>query len=229
MTINQAMLSANHSKILLEIQTHVEPGRYLKPELIAVSKTQPESAVRAVFAFGQVLFGENYAQELEDKAESLKDLPIQWIYIGHIQSNKIRKIVTYAQEIQTVASFDHAKQIARHAKDLNKIPYSIYLEVNAGDEQAKSGVSLDAILPLAERIRLELPELTLKGLMAIPPDSYSDQNCTEVPRLYRDLRSLADKVGEGKLSLGMSNDLRIAIKAGSNFVRVGTAIFGRRS
>lgn len=229
MTIDPAKLAANHSKILQTIHSHTLPGRTRQPELIAVSKTQPESAVRAVFASGQSLFGENYAQELADKAEALQDLPIYWIYIGHIQSNKIRKIVTHASEIQTVASFDHARQIARHAQELGKTPFPIYLEVNAGDEESKSGVSRDEAVPLANRIAEELPELKLQGLMAIPPETFNDASCSEVPELYRELRAMADSIGEGKLSLGMSNDLRIALSAGSDFVRVGTAIFGRRS
>ena len=229
MTIDPAKLAENHSKVLHAIKSHIQPGCTSQPALIAVSKTQSESAVRAVFALGQTLFGENYAQELADKAEGLKDLAIYWIYIGHIQSNKIRKIVTYASEIQTVASFDHAKQIARQAAELGKSPFPIYLEVNAGDEESKSGVSREAVIPLAKRIENELPELTLKGLMAIPPEAFSDASFSEVPTLYRELRNLADQIGEGKLSLGMSNDLRIALEAGSDFVRVGTALFGRRS
>lgn len=185
--------------------------------------------VRAAFSFGQKLFGENYAQELEAKAQALKDLPISWIYIGHLQSNKLKRIVTHASEIQTVTSFEQAKSIARHAKDLGKIPFSIFLEINAESEATKSGLHPDEILPLAKKIQEDLPDLKLRGLMAIPPDRYSDEDCDQVPSLYRDLRQLANQVGEGKLSLGMSSDLRIALEAGSDFVRVGTAIFGRRS
>ncbi len=229
MAQNPQTLADNHSKILAKIQSHLSVGRPRNPELIAVSKTQPDSAVRAVFALGQRRFGENYAQELAEKAESLKDLAIHWIYIGHLQSNKLKKIVTYAAEIQTVASYDHAKHIARHAADLGKTPYPIYLEINAADEESKSGLSKKEILPLASKIKAELPELTLKGLMAIPPDTYTDEAFETVPPLYTELRALADQVGEGKLSLGMSNDLRLALEAGSDFVRVGTAIFGRRS
>lgn len=229
MQTDQATLKDRHHKILQTIQSHVNPAKGSPAELIAVSKTQPESQVRAVFALGQRLFGENYAQELQDKAEALKDLPIHWIYIGHLQSNKLKKIVTYASEIQTVASFEHARHIARHAREAEKTPFPIFLEVNAEGETSKSGIPAEDILPLAKRIETELPELKLRGLMVIPPDSYSDEACKDVPELYRKLRTLANQVGEGKLSLGMSNDLRIALEAGSDFVRVGTAIFGRRS
>ncbi len=220
-------LAAALSKIQQALREHAKPGR--SPELIAVSKTKPESAIRAAYAAGQRLFGENYAQELQEKAELLKDLPITWTYIGHLQSNKIKRIVAVASEIQTVASFDHAKHIARHAKDLGKTPFPIFIEVNAGSEDTKSGVPFDEVLPLAQKIKAELPELRLRGLMAIPPDTYNDSEYPEPPKLYQDLRALSDQVGEGRLSLGMSGDLRIALQAGSDFVRIGTAIFGRRS
>ncbi len=197
--------------------------------LIAVSKLQPSAKIVEAYRLGQRRFGENYAQELAEKAEELKELDIYWVFIGHIQSNKIRKIVSYAQEIQTVASLSHAKQIARHAKEVGKSPFPIMLEVNVGDEATKSGIALNQVKGLAAQIGSECPELRIKGLMAIPPDRYSDAAFASVPALYKELRALADTIGDGQLSLGMSNDLRIALEAGSNFVRVGTALFGARS
>lgn len=224
-TPQEMTLAQRHSKILQKIQAHAKD----KAELIAVSKLQPIEKIREVYDLGQRRFGENYAQELSEKAEVLKDLAIEWIFIGHIQSNKIRKIVTYASEIQTVASLSHAKQIARNAAELGKTPFPIMIEVNAGSEDSKSGVPLAEALSLAEEIKANLPELKIRGLMAIPPDSYSDAEYQEVPALYSELKASALKIGEGQLSLGMSNDLRIALEAGSNFVRIGTAIFGSRT
>ena len=230
-TPQEMTLAQRHSKILQRIQSHTKTGsvgEQKSAELIAVSKLQPITKIVEVHALGQQKFGENYAQELSEKAEALKDLDIYWVFIGHIQSNKIRKIVTYAREIQTVASLSHAKQIARHAKELGKTPFPIMLEVNAGDEASKSGVSMGAIKALADQIAAELPELQIRGLMAIPPDSFSDSNYASVPPLYRELRALADTVGLGLLSLGMSSDLSIALDAGSDMVRIGTAVFGSR-
>lgn len=227
---HQAKLAEARRKILQKIQTYAEArsSSSSSPELIAVSKKQPADAVRALFASGQKIFGENYAQELSEKAEALKDLQIQWIYIGHIQSNKIKKIVQHANEIQTVASFEHAKLIARHAEDFGKVPYPVFLEINAGEEAGKSGVLRSELLPLAKRIAEELPQLRVRGLMAIPPDEFSDAAYSEVPELYKELKKLAGSIGEGKLSLGMSGDLGIAVLAGSDYVRVGTALFGPR-
>lgn len=220
-------LAQRHSKILQKIQSHTKTTKK-SAELIAVSKLQPIEKIIELHALGQHKFGENYAKELSEKAEALKGLDIYWVFIGHIQANKIRKIVTYAREIQTVASFSHAKQIARHANDLGKTPFPIMLEVNAADEASKSGASLSEVKSLAAQIAQELPELKLRGLMAIPPDSFSDSNNSSVPPLYRELRALADQIGDGLLSLGMSNDLLIALEAGSDMVRIGTAVFGSR-
>lgn len=227
-TPQEMTLAQRHSKILQKIQSHAKAGRGAA-ELIAVSKLQPIEKIVEVHALGQKKFGENYAQELSEKAEILKDKDIYWVFIGHIQSNKIRKIVTWAHEIQTVASFSHAQQIARHARELGKIPFPIMLEVNAGNEASKSGIPMSAIRPLAAQIASDLPELQIRGLMAIPPESYNDAACQSTPPLYQDLRSLASELGLGLLSLGMSSDLAIALEAGSDMVRIGTAVFGSRN
>ncbi len=199
------------------------------PELLAVSKTQDPIRIRELFALGQRRFGENYAQELLDKAGQLNDLDLEWVFIGHLQSNKIKKIVQVAHEIQTVASLQHAERIAKSALELGKTPFPIYLEVNAGDEDNKSGVAWDSVQELADAIQSKLPALKLEGLMAIPPSHFQDDSTPDVPKLYRDLRILASSVGEGKLSMGMSGDLRLAIQAGTDTVRIGTALFGPRA
>ncbi len=222
----ETTLAQRLSQIQQKIRQHTKSA--FPAELIAVSKLQPIGKIRELYQLGQTRFGENYAQELGEKAEALKDLPIHWIFIGHIQSNKLKKIVQHSAEIQTVASLAQAQAIERHALEFGKAPYPIMIEVNAGDEASKSGVPRGDVLALAETIARTCPELRIRGLMAIPPDAYSDANCDEVPLLYRELRALADEVGEGRLSLGMSNDLRIAVEAGTDMVRVGTALLGSR-
>lgn len=199
--------------------------------LLAVSKTQPAERVRDVYSLGQRAFGENYAQELITKAEQLKDCAIEWHFIGHLQSNKIKKIVEHAACIQTVTDFRHAGLIAKAAREFGKVPFSIYIEVNAGAEADKAGVSLGEAESLAERIQRELPELKILGLMAIPPAEYQDPKPpinVVPPPLYKNLGQAAKRVGEGALSLGMTGDLALAIASGSNLVRIGTGIFGAR-
>ncbi len=202
-------------------------GSAAKPELLVVSKGHGPDPLRALFSWGQTSFGENYAQELVAKSEALKDLPIRWVFIGHLQSNKIRKIVSVASEIQTVGSLKHAEQIARAARDCGKLPYPIWIEVNADQEEGKHGCPMDEVLGLVAILK-QNPDLHLRGLMAIPPSHFQDDSTPEVPLLYRELRQLAAQVGDGQLSLGMSGDLGLSIRAGSNLVRIGTAILGPR-
>lgn len=183
--------------------------------------------IKLLYENGQKYFGENYAQELEKKAQALGELDIEWSYIGHLQSNKIKKIVRFASEIQGLASLKHAKIIDQELSHLGKEGYPVYLSVNLGNEAGKSGVSLERVSELAENIGSACPNLDIQGVMAIPPASFND-DLGEVPQAYLALRQKASAIGKGLLSLGMTNDLNIAIAAGSNIVRIGTAIFGPR-
>ncbi len=201
----------------------------LAPELLAVSKGHPASRIRELFHLGQKRFGENYVQELLSKAEELADLSIEWVFIGHLQSNKIRKLLDVCTAIQTLAQWSHAEQIARVIDQRGHAPFEVYLEVKVDVGDTKSGLAWGDVLPMSQRIQKELPQLRLRGLMAIPPSIYQDETFTEVPPLYRDLRDLASQVGDGLLSLGMSGDLRLALAAGSDQVRIGQALMGPRA
>jgi pyridoxal phosphate enzyme (YggS family) len=199
-------------------------------QLLAVSKTHPAARIRALYALGVRDFGENYAQELVAKAQELADLQdLRLVFIGALQSNKIKPLVAAAAGIQTLADERHARLIAREAKALGKTPYPVHLAVNAGDEPQKHGLAAAAVPALARLIAAELPELDLRGLMAIPPPLTAAESAAgAVPPLYRRLAALAAGTGAGELSLGMSADLAPAVAAGSTCVRIGTALFGAR-
>jgi PLP dependent protein len=201
--------------------------------LLAVSKTHPPEKIILLRDLGVREFGENYAQELAIKRQALRDVDLDFVYIGALQSNKIPLIVRHAAEIQSVCSIKHAKLIAKEAGRLGKVPYPVYILVNAGDEATKSGVPLQEVLGLAAEITSHCPELTLQGIMAIPPPLDENRPKIEsaaflIPQLYVELKELAGKVGKGLLSLGMSDDLEEALAAGSDCVRIGTALFGPR-
>jgi pyridoxal phosphate enzyme (YggS family) len=196
-------------------------------ELIAVSKTHPAESLLAVAALGHTTFGENYAQELAAKASALKGRGLRFVYVGALQSNKIKLLVEHADEIQTVASAAHAAAIARAATATGKTPYPVYIAVNAGGEAQKHGISAEGVPPLAAAIAA-MPELQLKGIMSVPPPLPTPVDPTPPP-LYLQLAALARTAGAGGLSLGMTADLVPAIAAGSTCVRIGTAIFGARS
>ncbi len=223
------------SAINQKISTHLSAsGRFAESvRVIAVSKTQPPEAIREAYQLGLRDFGENYADELAAKAEALHDLKdLHWIFIGQLQSNKIQKIVRYAAEIQSVATEKHARYIDRYAAERGLIPYPVWIVVNAGNETTKQGISFAELPTLAAFIKSDCRHLLLKGIMAIPPAMHTDQAWQtsegKIPELYRQLKSSAAGTGEGHLSLGMSSDLAIAIHAGSDCVRIGTAIFGER-
>jgi pyridoxal phosphate enzyme (YggS family) len=229
MELKTEVTIAQRYQQILDKMADLATGMGRQPELLAVSKGQQLEKIKEVYALGQRRFGENYAQELIDKAKSLETLDIEWVYIGHLQSNKIKKIVSVASEIQTLSELRHAELIAKAAVSFGKVPFPVYVEVNAGLEVTKTGISLRETINFTDELVQRFPELSVQGIMAIPPSTFQDETSVEVPELYYELRRLADKVGRGKLSLGMSGDMRISINAGSDTIRIGTALFGSRA
>ena len=203
-----------------------EPGAV---ELIAVSKTKPVEMLSLAIETGQRHFGENYVQEAIEKIALLNGKSLIWHFIGPIQSNKSKLI---AESFDWVHSVDRIK-IARRLSEQRpegKAKLNICLQVNASDEKTKSGVEFDNLPRLVEQV-LELPNLNLAGLMAIPGrEGPFDAQCEPFHRLKQSMLDLNHQFGlEMKtLSMGMSGDLEAAISAGATFVRVGTDIFGER-
>lgn len=192
--------------------------------LVAVSKGQPPEAIRAAYAAGQRVFGENYAQELVRKAAALADLgDLRFHFIGHLQRNKARDVVPRAARIETVDREDLARELDQRADAAGRT-LDVLVEVNVGDEATKSGVSPDALPALIDAVRA-LPHLALRGLMTIPPDV--DEPNKARP-FFAKLRELAAEHALDELSMGMSHDFEIAVAEGATHVRVGTAIFGAR-
>jgi pyridoxal phosphate enzyme (YggS family) len=236
MTGALTMLKERVDAIRQKIATYcAEAGRPSSAiRLIAVSKTFDAENIRQAYDCGLRDFGENYADELLDKYEKLQDLKnIRWVFIGQLQSNKIQKIVRAADEIQSIASEKHARYVERYAKEFGKKSLPVWIVVNAGDEDSKQGVTIADLSILADFITKSCPHLNLQGIMAIPQAQYSDPKSLPrgemiVPELYSSLRKAALNVGLGRLSLGMSNDLCLAISAGTDCVRIGSAIFGER-
>ncbi|MBA4242686.1 MAG: YggS family pyridoxal phosphate-dependent enzyme [Pseudomonas sp.] len=193
--------------------------------LLAVSKTKPADAIREAHAAGLRDFGENYLQEALEKQAALSDLPLIWHFIGPIQSNKTRPI---AEHFDWVHSVDRLK-IAQRLSDQRPAhlpPLNICLQVNVSFEPSKSGCSPEELPELAQAIAA-LPNLKLRGLMAIPEptDDIAAQHAA-----FARLRQLRDDLGLqlDTLSMGMSHDLEAAIAEGATWVRIGTALFGAR-
>jgi pyridoxal phosphate enzyme (YggS family) len=196
--------------------------------LVAVSKTKPAAAIRIAYAAGQRDFGENYVQEMVDKAAELADLPdLRWHFIGSLQRNKAKLATNLAHMIHTVDRDELVEALDKRAAALGK-PLQILLEVNVGDESSKSGTSIDAFPALLEKAR-RAAHLEVRGLMAIPP--FLDDSEAVRP-FFTKLRHVRDAHGGAaalpELSMGMSHDCAVAIAEGATLIRVGTAIFGSR-
>jgi pyridoxal phosphate enzyme (YggS family) len=201
-------------------------------QLLAVSKTFPAEAVLEAAACGQRAFGENYLQEGVDKiaavAKALPDTRLEWHFIGPIQSNKTRPIAASFDWVHTVERLKIAQRLSeQRTPELG--PLNICLQVNISGEASKSGIPPEELPALAQAVAA-LPNLRLRGLMAIP-EPQDDPELQRVP--FARLRELAqDIVKSGidldTLSMGMSGDMRAAVLEGATIVRVGSAIFGAR-
>ncbi len=186
--------------------------------LIAVSKTYPAEAIRALYDLGQRHFGESRLQEALPKIETLPH-DIVWHFIGRLQSNKARKIAESFDAIHTLESESQLKEIAKSGRVVDGL-----IEVNLANEAQKGGRLLDDITWFAEKV-VQYRNVRFRGLMAIGPAGFSNE---ALRPLYRGLAEANTRLGGTWLSLGMSGDLEAAIAEGATHVRVGTALFGAR-
>jgi PLP dependent protein len=189
--------------------------------LLAVSKTHSPARIDEARNAGQVAFGENYVQEAFEKMAALPAL--EWHLIGPLQSNKTRLAAEHFQWVQTLEREKIARRLAGQRPA--KLPaLNVLIQVNASGEATKSGVALTEVAPLAKAIAA-LPRLRLRGLMAIPEPGAPASRYREVAQAYENLKREFDV---DTLSMGMSDDLELAVAEGATLVRVGTAIFGAR-
>ncbi len=197
--------------------------------LLAVSKTRSAQAVAELAQLGQKAFGENYVSEGVAKIEALKELGLEWHFIGPIQSNKTRSI---AESFDWVHSIDRLKLITRlnDQRPPDLAPLNVLIQVNLDGEAQKAGCAPSEIGTLADAID-QSPRLKLRGLMAIPaPRTQRAEQLAVFSTLNTYFQELQRKhPGVNALSAGMSDDLEAAIEAGANWVRIGTALFGPRA
>jgi len=197
-------------------------------ELLAVCKTFPAEVVREAVDAGLRLFGENRVQELLAK-QPLLPSHLRWHLIGHLQSNKIRKVLPCVEAVESVDSLELARDIDRIAAELGLFP-KVYLEVNVAAEASKFGFAPPMLESQIEEL-LALDRLEIQGLMCVPPPAPDPGDSR---KYFVFLREFAERLGKqagaplAKLSMGMSHDYPVAIEEGATLVRVGTAIFGGR-
>jgi len=201
--------------------------------LIAVSKTKPVEEVQEAYDAGQRLFGENMVQELVGKYEQLPK-NIQWHLIGHLQSNKVKYIAPFIAMIQSVDSLKLLQEIDKQAAKNNRI-IDCLLQIYIADEETKFGLGFDEAIELLRSEELTaLKHICIRGLMGIATNTDSEKQIKEE---YYELKTFFDGIKQSffrkdaafdTLSMGMSSDYKIAIEQGSNMVRLGSTIFGKR-
>lgn len=222
------MISENITAVQNAIAVTLEENSRTKDSLtlLAVSKKFPAEKIREAYHAGLCHFGENYVQEALGKIKQLDDLNIEWHYIGAIQSNKAKQIAQHFDWVQTV---DRIK-VARLLNESRAYqPLNVCIQVNIDNEATKAGIKPEDVLALAKQVQ-QLPNLRLRGLMAIPKVSddaaQRQQSFTKMHELFNALNEQGFSLDT--LSMGMSHDYALAIGSGSTMVRVGTAIFGKR-
>ena len=210
--INQACQAANRN--INEVQ------------LLAVSKTHPSDVLKEMYATGQRTFGENYLQEALEKIEALKDLAIEWHFIGHVQRNKTKLLAEKFAWVHGVDRLIIAERLSAQ-RESAQVPLNICLQVNIDAQDSKDGCQPNEVAALVAQIS-QLPHLKLRGLMVIPAPNHS-QAFTDAKALFENVKAQHNHPEDwDTLSMGMSGDMVEAIAAGSTMVRVGTALFGAR-
>lgn len=198
--------------------------------LVAVSKTKPNEAILEAYQAGQRVFGENKVQDMCEKAEVLpKD--IQWHMIGHLQRNKIKYMASFVSLIHGVDSVKTVKEIQKQAKKHNRI-IEILLQVKIASEESKFGIPVDALdVFFKELSDIDTEHVRVRGFMGMATNTENEEQIQSefsiLNKIYRKYHSNNPEINI--LSMGMSGDYPIAIKSGSNMIRVGSAIFGKRN
>lgn len=213
-------------------ETAVSCGRDPKDiTLIAVSKKKSSDMIQQAALAGAVHFGENYIQEAVQKVEQISDDRLVWHFIGHLQSNKARFAVKHFEYIHTVDTLKLAREINKQAKKINKVQ-KVLIQVNIGEESSKSGTQADDTLDLAGEMR-HLENISVQGLMCMPPWFTDPEDARPYfQKLVAIKETIAarqlETISMTHLSMGMSNDFRVAVEEGATYIRVGTSIFGER-
>ena len=217
---NLAEISANIKNASLRSGDNIK--------LVLVSKSQKKDSIKKIYDLGYRSFGENYLQEAKEKIESLDSCDIEWHFIGRLQSNKIREIVKLFDWIHTVSSKKHMDMIDKFSMEYNKI-MNVCIQINIDGEESKSGLDLskvDDFISISENYR----NILTRGIMAIPSKTNAlekkERSYALLSEKFTELR--AKLVNFDTLSLGMSNDYKLALAHNANLIRIGTLVFGAR-
>ncbi|MBB4801556.1 pyridoxal phosphate enzyme (YggS family) [Flavobacterium nitrogenifigens] len=200
-------------------------------QLLLATKTVPAENIRIAIEAGETLMGENKMQELRDKDNELKHLPVERHFIGHLQTNKVKDVLKYVTCIQSLDRLSLADELHKQLQNQNR-KLDVFIQVNTSYEESKFGLAPEEVLSFIKKIKT-YDTLQIKGLMTIGLLDVEKEKMIPSLRLLKTIRDeIYNEKIEGlsdlKLSMGMSQDLELAIAEGSNIVRIGTSIFGNR-
>ncbi|WDF62339.1 YggS family pyridoxal phosphate-dependent enzyme [Flavobacterium sp. KACC 22763] len=200
-------------------------------QLLLATKTVPAEKIRIAIEAGETLMGENKMQELRDKNDILQNLPVERHFIGHLQTNKVKDVLKYATCIQSLDRINLADELHKQLQNQNR-KLDVFVQVNTSYEESKFGLPPEEVLSFIKKIKT-YETFNIKGLMTIGLLDVEKEKMIPSLRLLRTIRDeIYSEEIEGltdlKLSMGMSQDLELAIAEGSNMVRIGTSIFGNR-
>lgn len=217
-------IADNIEKIKKELPSDVK--------LVAVSKFHPVESIEEALAAGQAVFGENRPQEFEKKALALSGRGIEWHFIGHLQTNKLKMVLPYADLVQSVDSLHLLEAIDKWGKDNGKV-IPVLLEMHVAAEETKHGLYEEEILDILFRAD-SFKNVAFRGLMGMATNTDDEgvvrADFARIKDFFDYVRDLFPEYsGFTELSIGMSGDWRIALESGATIVRIGTAIFGERS
>jgi len=210
-----------------ELIQRVEAARLRRSEhlivqIVAVTKyTKDPEVLKRLFEDGQRAFGENRVQDMEEKVEALKELPIEWHFIGNLQKNKINKLLKLNPfMIQSINSYELAEAINKRAKK----PIRCLIEINSSGEETKHGMNPEIAVDTYLKIKENLPNINLQGVMTIGAHTDDEKAIRESFRKTYKIFEKLKPYGAKICSMGMSNDFEIAIEEGSNMIRIGSAL-----
>ncbi len=226
MILDKEVLRANLDKVIWNIEeARVGVSEHHIVQLVAVGKYTPIENISTLYSLGQRAFGENQVQQLKERSALLEELPLQWQMIGTLQKNKINNLIDLKPSlVQSIDSLELAKEFNKklHAKEQTM---NCLLQLNAANEESKSGVSSEEAFDIYQKIKESCPNINLKGLMTIGAHSEDKKLIQQSFETTHSIYEKLEKDGATICSMGMSGDYTLAIKCGSNLVRVGSAIF----
>ena len=216
----------NFDAVLERIEkVRLETNQYQIIKIVAVSKSVDSKTIREFYEVGQRAFGENRVQDMKQKSEELKDLPIEWHFVGRLQKNKINHLLDINPFlIHSCDSFSLAKEIDKRAEAKGK-KANVLLQINSAKEESKAGVMPEEAIEEYLKIKEECKNIILKGVMSIGAHTDDKKKIEESFKITYSIFEKLQKEGAKYCSMGMSDDFEIAIKCGSNMLRLGRILF----